>query len=256
MPSGSPGPGSTTTSAARNNCSPRSSQDVSENTAHTVRAVRLRTDLSSVEKLRTVVRALVLQRAGAPERFRVLDRTEAALPEEVAALHLKARREVLAEMRTIIEEGVSQGRVPSPGRTARGAVGHRHVQLGRVVVPPRLQPSRRTGRRPARPERRRHALLPRRRRIAGHRAAPRPADGPGEPRLPRALPRSAIRSRPRHDIAQLRDTGLRVNQTGSYSAKDALGRRLARLRSGTHWMLRRPRPSRRWSTLRGPPRSR
>jgi AcrR family transcriptional regulator len=83
--------------------------DVSENTAHTVRAVRLRTDLSSVEKLRTVVRALVLQRAGAPERFRVLDRTEAALPEEVAALHLKARREVLAEMRTIIEEGVSRG---------------------------------------------------------------------------------------------------------------------------------------------------
>jgi hypothetical protein len=51
----------------------------------------------------------VLQRAGAPERFRVLDRTEAALPEEVAALHLKARREVLAEMRTIIEEGVSRG---------------------------------------------------------------------------------------------------------------------------------------------------
>jgi hypothetical protein len=55
-----------------------------------------------------VVRALVLQRAGAPERFRVLDRTEAALPEEVAALHLKARREVLAEVRTIIGEGVSR----------------------------------------------------------------------------------------------------------------------------------------------------
>ena len=71
-------------------------RDVSENTAHIVRAVRLRADLSSVEKLRTVVRGLVLQRAGAPERFRVLDRTEAALPEEVASLHLKARREVLA----------------------------------------------------------------------------------------------------------------------------------------------------------------
>jgi AcrR family transcriptional regulator len=84
-------------------------RDVSENTANTVRAVRLRTDLSPVEKLRAVVRELVLQRAGAPERFRVLDRTEAALPEEVATLHLKARREVLAEMRTIIEEGVSKG---------------------------------------------------------------------------------------------------------------------------------------------------
>jgi AcrR family transcriptional regulator len=84
-------------------------RDISENTAHIVRAVRLRTDLSSVEKLRAVVRGLVLQRARAPEHFRVLDRTEAALPEEVAAQHLKARREVLTEMRTIVEEGVSRG---------------------------------------------------------------------------------------------------------------------------------------------------
>jgi hypothetical protein len=45
----------------------------------------------------------------ARERFRVLDRTEAALPDEVAALHLEARRDVLAEMRTIIEGGVSGG---------------------------------------------------------------------------------------------------------------------------------------------------
>jgi len=94
-------------------------RDVSENTARIVRAVRLRTDLSSVEKLRAVVRALVLQRAQAPERFRVLDRTEAALPAEVAALHLKARREVLAEVRTIIEEGVSRGEFrPGDGRLA------------------------------------------------------------------------------------------------------------------------------------------
>jgi AcrR family transcriptional regulator len=84
-------------------------RDVSENTAHIVREVRLRTDLSSVEKLRTVVRGLVLQRARSPEHFRVLDRTEASLPKEIAAQHLKARREVLAEMRTIIEEGVSRG---------------------------------------------------------------------------------------------------------------------------------------------------
>jgi len=84
-------------------------RDVSENTAHIVHAIRLRADLSSVEKLRAVVRTLALQRAAAPERFRVLDRTEAALPEEVASLHLKARREVLAEVRTIIEEGVSRG---------------------------------------------------------------------------------------------------------------------------------------------------
>src|ERR1700730_12122523 len=46
-------------------------RDVTENTAHIIRAARLRTDLSSTRKLRAVVRALVLQRAAAPERFRV-----------------------------------------------------------------------------------------------------------------------------------------------------------------------------------------
>jgi len=49
---------------------------------------------------------------------------------------------------------------------------------------------------------------------------------------------------------------LLAHQTGSYSAKDAPGRRPARLRARRHRMLRRARPPRRWSTLRGPPRSR
>jgi AcrR family transcriptional regulator len=83
-------------------------RDVSENTAHIpCGPAPHRPQLG--REAAAVVRELVLQRAGAPERFRVLDRTEAALPEEVAALHLKARREVLAEMRIIIEEGVSVG---------------------------------------------------------------------------------------------------------------------------------------------------
>ena len=49
---------------------------------------------------------------------------------------------------------------------------------------------------------------------------------------------------------------LLVHQTGFRSAKDAPGRRSARLSAGRHWMLRRAQPPRRWSTLRGPPRSR
>lgn len=101
-----------------------------------IHEIRLHTSLSSVEKPQAVVRALVLQRAGAPERFRVLNRTEAAFPDETAALHLKARPEVLAEMKTIIEEGVSSGEFCPPGPAAGSAVGHRHVQLGRLVVHP------------------------------------------------------------------------------------------------------------------------
>ena len=87
---------------------------------------------------------------------------------------------------------------PSSRKVSRGEFRPRDERLAALSVigmcnwvawwfHPRLQPSRRTGRRPARPERRRHALLPRRRRTAGHRPAPCPADGPGEPRLPRAL---------------------------------------------------------------------
>jgi AcrR family transcriptional regulator len=83
--------------------------DVTENTAEIVRTLHSREDLDAVEKLRELVRALALQRAAAPQRFRVLDRTEAALPEEVAALHLKARREVLGEVMGIIEEGMESG---------------------------------------------------------------------------------------------------------------------------------------------------
>jgi hypothetical protein len=49
---------------------------------------------------------------------------------------------------------------------------------------------------------------------------------------------------------------LLVHQTRSYSAKDAPGRRPARLRARRHRMLRRARPPTRWSTLRGPPRLR
>jgi len=66
--------------------------------------------------------------------LRVLDR--AALRDETAALYLKAHPEVLAEMKTIIEEGVSSGEFCPPGPAAGSAVGHRHVQLGRLVVHP------------------------------------------------------------------------------------------------------------------------
>jgi AcrR family transcriptional regulator len=83
--------------------------DVTESTAVLLRDIRLREDLDPAEKLRTLVRSLALQRAAAPERFRVLDRTEAALPEPVAANHLRARRQALAEIQAIIADGVAGG---------------------------------------------------------------------------------------------------------------------------------------------------
>ena len=74
---------------------------------------------------------------------------------------------------------------------------------------------------------------------------------PGEPSsFP--LPMARVLSVPSEDVIDW----LLVHQTGSYSAKDAPGRRPARLRAGRYWMLRGARPPGRWSTLRGPPRSR
>src|SRR5271166_1011784 len=157
-PTGSPDQGSTTTSAARNSCSPNSS-GTSAGTPPIIRQIRLLTSLSSVEKLQAVVRALVLQRAGAPERFRVLDRTEAAPPTKPPPGNLKARPEVLAQTEELIEEGVSSGEFcPRDERLPALPV----IGMCNWVAWWFTQASatRRDSGRPTRPERHRHTRLP------------------------------------------------------------------------------------------------
>ncbi|MFC3456528.1 TetR/AcrR family transcriptional regulator [Amycolatopsis speibonae] len=77
--------------------------------ANSLRDVRQRTDLDSAEKLRMLVRALVMRRAERPEQFRTLDRSDQALPPEVAKKHLQVRRAVLREITAVLEEGVTAG---------------------------------------------------------------------------------------------------------------------------------------------------
>jgi hypothetical protein len=81
----------------------------SQGAVNTVRAVRERTDLDPSEKLRELVRILVLQRAEQPAQFRTLDRSEQALPPEIAERHLGARRAVLHEVAAALDEGVTAG---------------------------------------------------------------------------------------------------------------------------------------------------
>ncbi len=81
----------------------------SQEAAATLRAVRERADLDPSEKLRTLVRTLVLQRAGQPAQFRTLDRSEQSLPAEIAERHLEARRAVLHEMTGVLDDGVTAG---------------------------------------------------------------------------------------------------------------------------------------------------
>lgn len=81
-----------------------------QSAANAMRDVRQRADLDSTEKLRMLVRALVLRRAERPAQFRTLDRSDQALPPEIAKKHLDGRRAVLREFTAVIEEGVTAGR--------------------------------------------------------------------------------------------------------------------------------------------------
>lgn len=50
------------------------------------------------------------QRLASPDRFRVLDREEASLPEELARRHQEAKRDVLERFRDVIAEGIALGK--------------------------------------------------------------------------------------------------------------------------------------------------
>jgi AcrR family transcriptional regulator len=63
--------------------------------------------LPPTDKLRAATRELVLDRAVAPQRFRMLDRSEGALPKQIADRHLRAKRAALTGMTTIIVEGMT-----------------------------------------------------------------------------------------------------------------------------------------------------
>ncbi|RLV75886.1 hypothetical protein D3C57_141710 [Streptomyces rapamycinicus NRRL 5491] len=81
-----------------------------QSAASSLREVRRRTDLDSAEKLRMLVHTLVLHRAEQPAQFRTLDRSDQALPAEIAKKHLEGRRAVLREITEVVEEGVTVGR--------------------------------------------------------------------------------------------------------------------------------------------------
>ncbi|NKY51372.1 TetR/AcrR family transcriptional regulator [Nocardia vermiculata] len=81
-----------------------------QSAANSLREVRQRSDLDAAEKLHALVRTLVLNRAEQPAQFRTLDRSDQALPPEIARKHLEGRRTVLREVTTVIEEGITGGR--------------------------------------------------------------------------------------------------------------------------------------------------
>jgi AcrR family transcriptional regulator len=84
-------------------------EGLTEGRAAQLAAIRRRTDLSSEEKLRAATTLMATQMARHPARFRLLIQGEADLPEHLASKNNKAKRDVLAHVVAIIDEGVRSG---------------------------------------------------------------------------------------------------------------------------------------------------
>jgi AcrR family transcriptional regulator len=74
---------------------------------------------SAVDRLHAMAFDTALRHAAQPERFRVLVRSDAELPAELAEPYLNGRRRVLAEFSAVIEQGIANDELrPVDARTA------------------------------------------------------------------------------------------------------------------------------------------
>ncbi|MET0886353.1 MAG: TetR/AcrR family transcriptional regulator [Mycetocola sp.] len=74
-----------------------------------VAALAQRNELSAAERVREIVQHIVHQQCEHGERFRLLLRSEADLPESVADSYAANRRAVLRSLTRVIEEGIALG---------------------------------------------------------------------------------------------------------------------------------------------------
>ncbi|MDV7090587.1 TetR/AcrR family transcriptional regulator [Rhodococcus sp. IEGM 248] len=99
---------------------------VSESTetpAALLHTINERTDLGPTEKLREMATAIALHQAQAPDRFQLIVRSEAELPEDISRNYEQSRRHVLKEFIHVIEDGIRTGEMrPVDPRTAALAV--------------------------------------------------------------------------------------------------------------------------------------
>lgn len=99
--------------------------EITEGPAAEMRSVADRADLDPVSKVRTMARIVVVRRATQPARFRLLIRSEAELPTELAAAHESARKAVLKTLVSVIDDGIVAGqlRPVDPRVAALGVLG-------------------------------------------------------------------------------------------------------------------------------------
>lgn len=83
--------------------------EVTEDSAASIDAIARRPDLDSSGRLREIVASLARRQGEHASRFRLIIRSEADLPEPVAATHAANRRAILRSLATVIDRGVADG---------------------------------------------------------------------------------------------------------------------------------------------------
>ncbi|MDV6284989.1 TetR/AcrR family transcriptional regulator [Rhodococcus jostii] len=101
---------------------------VSESTqtpADLLRRINERTALTPTQKLREMAQTIALRQAQSPDRFRLLIRSEAELPDPISIPYQQSRRYVLKEFIHTIEDGIRTGemRPVDPRTSALGIIG-------------------------------------------------------------------------------------------------------------------------------------
>ncbi|QJY49333.1 TetR/AcrR family transcriptional regulator [Pseudonocardia broussonetiae] len=85
--------------------------DVAGGSASEMAEIAARTDLDALGKLHAIARLTVVRLARQPDRFRLLIRSEAELPPELAASYVASRRAVLKAVADVVEQGVVAGQL-------------------------------------------------------------------------------------------------------------------------------------------------
>ncbi len=100
-------------------------EEFAESRAHELAAVIADPALTATEKLRRIVIPTVRNVAEHPQRFRLLDRCENELPEEILKKHRAAKRAVRDAFIAVVTEGVAAGqfRPIDPSITAFSLIG-------------------------------------------------------------------------------------------------------------------------------------
>lgn len=99
--------------------------EITEVPATALRAIAADGDMGPVEKLRAAATSIATTIATQPARFRMVIRSEAELPTDLAAAHDHAKKVVLDEVSGIIDDGIRAGhfRPHDPHVAALGIIG-------------------------------------------------------------------------------------------------------------------------------------